>query len=148
MSSTKDFRTKPEPLHRVLREVYRHYLEFKDLVAHTGDHVIEHGYFIYDEDGNIVDKIAVTISFWDLHYGLKELAPRKKEAVFYNVILDMKQKDVSKIMKITMVSVGQYVENAMKQLAKRYFSEGKISYESSNGFTVEIDDPVDLVSVV
>jgi DNA-directed RNA polymerase specialized sigma24 family protein len=65
----------------------------------------------------------VTISFWDLHRGIKELSPRKREALFYNVILDEKQRDVADRMGITTVSVGQYVEQAVMQLAEQYFTD-------------------------
>lgn len=116
--------TAPIPLHRILREVLRHYTEYRELVNQDGrSHVIDYGYWVYNEDGTRKQKEQVSISFWDLHEGLKELAPRKREAIFYNVILDMKQKDVAKIMGITTVSVGQYVEAGTIQLAKRYFSE-------------------------
>lgn len=116
--------TAPMPLHRVLREVLRHYIEYRELVNQDGRlHVIDYGYWIYNEDGSRKHKEEVSISFWDLYDGLKELAPRKREAIFYNVIRDMKQKDVAKIMGITTVSVGQYVEAGTIQLAKRYFSE-------------------------
>lgn len=132
MAQTKGKPTEPIPKHRILREVYRHYLEFRQIVSHTGNHVIDHGYFLYsepyeDDDGNeqqdIVGKVSISISFWDLFEGLKELSPRKREAVWYNVILDQKQKDVANKMAITTVSVGQYVEQAMIQLSERYFSE-------------------------
>jgi DNA-directed RNA polymerase specialized sigma24 family protein len=113
----------PVPYHRILREIYRHYSEFRDYVSSTGKHVIEYSQPIYDEEGHIERKIDVTISFWDLHEGLKDLAPRKKEAMFYNVILDWKQKDVAEKMGITTVSVGQYVEQACRSLAQRYFAE-------------------------
>ena len=119
---------------RVLREVYRHYLEFRDLVSlpeHDGqggygnsDGVIEHGYIVEDEDGNR-KKVMVTLSFWDLQGALADLSPRKREAVFYNVILDQKQKDVAAKMGITTVSVGQYVEQAMIQLSEKYFADNK-----------------------
>lgn len=109
------------PKHRVLREVYRHYLEFRDLFKSNGTHVIEHGYWVDDPDGR--RKISVSISLWDLQEGLQSLSPRKREAVFYNVILDKKQKDVAEIMGITTVSVGQYVEQAMIQLSERYFAD-------------------------
>lgn len=124
-------RVQPEPAHKVLREVFRHYTEFKDWVAATGDSVIEHGYFLYDKDDEekVIGKVVVTISFWDLHDALQRVADRKKEAVYYNVIRDMKQKDVANIMGITTVSVGQYVKQAMIQMSKEYFSE--------NGMTVE-----------
>lgn len=120
------------PLHRILREVLRHYMEFRELVGGYGlsqagadgrKHVLEHSYWTYDEEGNRLEKKTIEISFWDLHTGLKELAPRKREAIFHNVILDKKQKDVAKIMGITTVSVGQYVEAGCIQLAKRYFAE-------------------------
>src|SRR3954454_11990001 len=121
--------SEPIPKHRVLREVYRHYLEFRQYVADTGHHVIEHGYFVHNDD-NTKTRVNISVSFWDLFEGLKELSPRKREAVWYNVILDQKQRDVAKKMAITTVSVGQYVEQAMLQLSERYFAE-EFSDESS-----------------
>lgn len=122
MSKTRP--TEPIPLHRILREVLRHYTEFKTHVGATGNHVIEHGYFVYEEDGETVkSKEAVSISFWDLHNGIERLSPRKRQALFYNVILDWKQRDVAEKMGITTVSVGQYVEQAVMQLAEEYFAE-------------------------
>jgi DNA-directed RNA polymerase specialized sigma24 family protein len=124
------------PKHRILRDVLRHYLEFRDLVAspeHDGqgghrssDGVIDHGYYVEDENGNR-RKVLITLSFWDLQGKLSKLSPRKREAVFYNVILDKKQKDVAEIMDITTVSVGQYVEQGMLQLSEEYFAEGIIT---------------------
>lgn len=123
MAQTKGKLTEPIPRHRILREVYRHYLEYREYVSSTGNHVIEHGYFLYNDDGSIKEKVNITVSFWDLFEGLKDLSPRKREAVWYNVILDQKQRDVAKKMQITTVSVGQYVEQAMLQLSQRYFAE-------------------------
>jgi DNA-directed RNA polymerase specialized sigma24 family protein len=114
----------------VLREIYRHYLSFRDYVAGGGDHILEHSYLITDPDGSPVwttigpkeygwvnaRKVTISFSFWDLHRGLKELAPRKKEAFFYNVILDQRQRTVASRMGITTVSVGQYTKNAMIEL--------------------------------
>lgn len=106
-------------------------MEFRDLVGGYGlaqagadgrKHVLEHSYKYTNELGE-VKKETIEISFWDLYTGLNELAPRKREAIFYNVILDMKQKDVAEIMGITTVSVGQYVEAGVMQLAKHYFAE-------------------------
>lgn len=213
------------PKHRVLREVYRHYLEFRDLVSlpeHDGqggygnsDGVIEYGYSILgdnlvelfgtkdckdwdqalekftkqqllgtgdveevqvlnldsslrfafvddlDEDGEVVfdgrgfpvlvpvldddgapvpvmklqpiikANVRVTLSFWDLQGALKHLSPRKREAVFYNVILDKRQRDVAEIMSITTVSVGQYVEQAMLQLSETYFANLEVVEDES-----------------
>lgn len=125
MAAVKGRLTSPIPPHRVLREVYRNYLSYRDLVSNDGrNHIIDHGYFVYDEDGEtVVSKELVSISFWDLHSGLKALSPRKREAFFYNVILDWKQRDVAEKMGITTVSVGQYVDAAMLQLCERYFAE-------------------------
>lgn len=125
MANVKGRPTERIPPHRILREVYRHYMEFRDLVSQDGrGHVIEHGYFVYGEDGTTVTgKEEIIISFWDLYEGLQTLSTRKREAVFYNVILDWKQRDVADRMGITTVSVGQYVDQAMQQLAQRYFAE-------------------------
>src|ERR1700678_1377523 len=91
------------PHYIVLREVYRHYLEFRDYVGNGGDHILTHSYLVEDpegeptwtkQDGKLcwvnARKVTITFSFWDLHRGLKALAPRKKEAFFHNVILDQK----------------------------------------------------------
>lgn len=110
------------PPHRVLREVIRHYTEFHELVSNGGDHVLKHSYLVPADDGG-TRKVSISISFWDLHRGINELAPRKREALFYNVILDQKQAEVAKRMGITTVSVGQYVDAACKQLAKQHFPE-------------------------
>jgi DNA-directed RNA polymerase specialized sigma24 family protein len=104
--------------HRVLRELYRHYLDYYDLWR-TG------------AVGTFTHK-GLTISFMDLKYGLNELAPRKREAFFYNVILDWKQRDVAAKMGITTVSVGQYVEQAVMQLSKRYFADDPINEEEDD----------------
>lgn len=123
MAGNKGKVTEPIPPHRILREIYRHYIEYKEWVSSNGKSVIEHGYFVYNEDGTIKERVMVTISFWDLHGALDKLSKRKREAVFYNVILDWKQRDVAEKMGITTVSVGQYVEQAMLQLSEKYFAE-------------------------
>jgi DNA-directed RNA polymerase specialized sigma24 family protein len=120
--TSRTVHNEPLPAHRFLREVFRHYLEFQDLIANGGDHVLEHSYYSRGLDGHPY-KETISISFWDLHRGLKELAPRKREAIFYNVILDQKQKDVAARMGITTVSVGQYVDAGFRQLVKRHFPE-------------------------
>lgn len=131
--------TEPIPKHRILREIYRHYIEFREYVASTGKHVIDHGYYIYDDEGKPKDKVMVTISFWDLYEGLRELSPRKREAVFYNVILDWKQKDVADKMGITTVSVGQYVEQACILLADKYFAEETDNEEQEQNFDPDVE---------
>lgn len=93
--------------HRLLREILRHYLTFEAYCQQSGQYVIEHK--------------GMIISFLDLQGCLKNLSPRKSEAVFYNVILDWKQKDVAERMGITTVSVGQYVDHAMVQVSEEYW---------------------------
>lgn len=129
--ANKDLVTEEIKPHRILREVFRNFRQFKELVASTGTDVIEHGYFVYNEDGTIKKKVSITISYSDLLGSLNNLSARKREAVVYNVIMDMKQRDVAAIMDITTVSVGQYVDTGMEQLAEDYFATGdKISEES------------------
>lgn len=94
---------------RILKEVYRHYIDFQDFASREGKYFISYG--------------PIMLSLIDLQFGLDKLSPRKREAVYLNVIQDMKQKDAAAIMGITTVSVGQYVEQAMIQLAERYFSD-------------------------
>lgn len=133
MSKSNELLQKAHQPHKILRDIYRHYPEYRELVTspqldasggiRTSDGVIEHGYYVYDEEGNIVEHHILTLSFWDLHGALEKLSARKREAVFYNVILDWRQVDVAERMGITTVSVGQYVDQAMQQLAKDYFVE-------------------------
>lgn len=133
------------PEHRVLREIFRHYPEFKELVAQGGSAMLEHSYLVPDADvpaqcpgnkradkehraiedvciycGGGMHKVSVSFCFWDLHRGLKDLAPRKREALYHNVIRDAKQKDVAEIMGITTVTVGQYVEHAFRNLIAQH----------------------------
>jgi DNA-directed RNA polymerase specialized sigma24 family protein len=94
--------------HVVLREVYKHYLDFYDFYRFEGIETIEYQGF--------------TINFLDLKDGLSDLSDRKKEAFYYHVIRDMRQQDVADIMGVTTVTVGQYVDAACRQLAKRYWA--------------------------
>lgn len=125
--AVKDAPKKTMPKHRILREIYRHYTELKTYVTANGcDKLITHSYPVYDDEGKEINKETITISFWDLHDSLEKLSDRKRQAVYYNVILDWKQKDVAEKMGITTVSVGQYVEQAFLQLSKDYFDENQI----------------------
>lgn len=118
--------TEPIPPHIILREILRHYTEFRAHVSATGNFVLDHAYHIYQKDKETPrGKVSVSFSFWDLQQGISELSPRKKEALWYNVICDWKQKDVAERMGITTVSVGQYVDQACLQLAERYFGDDK-----------------------
>jgi DNA-directed RNA polymerase specialized sigma24 family protein len=130
--------------HRILREVYRNYLTFKQFVSDTGKDVIEYSVPASPDSDEMV---RITISFVDLERALKKLkdgsiaentilSQRKEQAFLLNVILDKRQEDVAAIMGITTVSVGQYVEQSVLQLAKYYFgemSEEDIKTEDTEG---------------
>lgn len=115
--------------HKVLREVLRNYLSYRDHLAYVdaGQDVIEHSYVAEDPDGT-KRKITLTVSFSDLQNCLRPqsqggiLSDRKREALLYNVVFDWLQQDVAGKMGITPVSVGQYADLALRQLAKRYFT--------------------------
>jgi len=111
---------KPIPKHRILKEIYRHYIDFEDLYKREGIETIEIGKDYYPDKPL---EEPITISFLDLKYGLDKLSKRKKEAFLYNIIYDKRQEDVAKIMGVTTVTVGQYVEAAAIQLSKRYFAD-------------------------
>jgi hypothetical protein len=83
--ANKDLVTEEHKPHRILREVFRNFRQFRELVAATGTDVIEHGYFVYNEDGTIKKKVSITISYSDLLGSLNKLSDRKREAVVYNV---------------------------------------------------------------
>lgn len=95
--------------HVILKEIYKNYLKFKYFFEQYGQDVIDYG--------------PISLSYVDLQYGVRDLPPRKKEAFFYNIVLDLKQKDAAERMGVTTVTVGQYVEQALIQLSKRYFAD-------------------------
>src|SRR3954470_6474197 len=93
----RDRNGKPILLHRVLREVLKHYSVFETLCSQTGDYEISH-------QG---DKFT----FLDLKGCLKNLSQRQMDAVFWFVIQDEKQKVVAERLGISTVTVGQYCES-------------------------------------
>jgi DNA-directed RNA polymerase specialized sigma24 family protein len=125
--------TEETPPHRVLKEILRNYISWRDHLASRGfqDDVIEHSYFVADNstDPPGIRKVTLSISFSDLQNCLLPqskggvLSERKREALLYNIVFDWKQKDVAAKMGITPVSVGQYADLALRQLAKLYFTE-------------------------
>lgn len=93
--------------HRVVREVIRHYPEFAAHCAQSGSYDIEYA--------------DISISLSDLKGCLAGLSPRLSQAVYYNVIHDKSQKETAKLMDITPISVGQYVDKAMRKIANDLF---------------------------
>ena len=143
--------------HKILRNVYRNYISFKDHVTYRRDKGDEE--FItagtHADDCPFWERIdpkvpknkrnlkapctcgfleegPLMLSLSDLKYGIEQLAPRKKEAFFYNVILDWSQDETAKKMGITTVSVGQYIDAACDQLAQRYFAEDNPKPKDTN----------------
>jgi len=128
--------------HKILREAYRNYLTWKDLLTYGGgsEHPVSNReelevltYSIPVEKGSD-EYVPISISFYDLERALKTfngemqrdgtiLSKRKEEAFYLNVIRDMLQRDVAEKMGITTVSVGQYVEQSMRQIEKYFFEE-------------------------
>jgi hypothetical protein len=121
------------PRYLILREAYRNLSQFATLAKESipGPSI---GTFAgldkpingqYSGLKDVIEYKGITLSYFDLLFALKKtnLPPRKREAFYYNVILDMKQKDVAKIMNISPVSVGQYVLSAVKLIEEVYFSE-------------------------
>jgi DNA-directed RNA polymerase specialized sigma24 family protein len=106
--------------HRALREALRHYIEFREYASGWG----RMGPEALTTDRHEIEYRGVRINFFDLQGCLASLSPRKKEAVFWNVIMDKKQKDVAEIMEITTGSVNQYVEQGMLQIAAALWPEG------------------------
>jgi len=131
------------PLHRVVREVLRSYTSLKQATPDEWEqticrvigcvntrsvrHRIQEDYGserqIEAAKGHDGACYLISISLMDLQGCLKDLSPRKREAVFYHIILDWKQKDVAARMGITTVSVGQYVEQGMLQIAKKLWPQ-------------------------
>lgn len=132
-----EVRRQPWEKHRLLREVYRHYPEFRQLFIDTGIHVLTNTYEWYPDDTSAEpdekgvyppdmsrpQKETVSLSLFDLTEGLNELTLRRRQAFYLNVILDLLQKEAGAIMGISTVTVGQYVDQATIYLAKRQFGE-------------------------
>ena len=128
--------------HKILREAYRHYLSWQDLLVYGGgsDAPVKNReeletltHTVPKEPGSD-EYVTIQISFYDLERALKSfngeiqkegtvLSKRKEEAFYLNVIQDMLQRDVADRMGITTVSVGQYVDQSMLQLVKYYWDE-------------------------
>lgn len=98
--------------HKILREVFRHYLDFYDFYRLQGG-------------SDTITYKGITISFLDLKRVIQEtdLSDRKMQAFVLNVLEDKKQKEVADIMNITTVSVGQYVDAACRQLSELYWTD-------------------------
>lgn len=110
--------------HRCLREILRNYLMLKDAAENEdwtisvcrikGCNWMQDGKVAKGHEGECE---MLTVGFLDLRKCLNKLSKRKMEAIFWNVIMDKKQRDVAEIMGITTVSIGQYVEAGVIQVA-------------------------------
>jgi hypothetical protein len=128
--------------HTILREAYRNYLTWQDLLTYGGGsdspvtdrEAIETITYSIPKSKGSTEYVPISISFYDLDRALKTfkgevkrqgtvLSKRKEQAFYLNVIRDMLQRDVADIMGITTVSVGQYVDQSCIQLAKYYFQD-------------------------
>jgi DNA-directed RNA polymerase specialized sigma24 family protein len=89
----------------IARQLLRNYLQLKAHFAQYGDFLIEYK--------------GLEISYLDLKGCLEDLSPRLQDAVYYNVILDLMQKDAAEKMGVASASVNLYVSDACRQVARR-----------------------------
>lgn len=90
-----------------LREAYRNYVAWKDIVSHGGPDILSFG--------------LSSVCFWDLERALRFVWPRltrvRREAFYRVIILDEKQNDARKAMGYSsVVPVQQYVDYVLGQL--------------------------------
>lgn len=123
IAKKKGLRTTKIPPYVIIKEALRGYTKFKRHAALTGQDYIEHTYTVYDDDGIPTEKISIELSLWDLFRGVKKISPRKREALWYGVILDKRQEEVGEIMGCRPVTCGQYANSACMQLAEEHLSE-------------------------
>jgi DNA-directed RNA polymerase specialized sigma24 family protein len=117
-------RTTRIPLFKIVKEALNNYTTWRRHIAicqqsHTHyDGTLCHTYIVYNEDRTPKEKVTVEMSFWDLLRGIEKISPRKREALWYGVILGKTQEEAGKIMGLRSVTVGQYSNAAAMELAK------------------------------
>lgn len=127
--ANKTLRYERIPKYIIVKETLRNYTKFRrhaTLIEQSHSHydgTISHSYVVYNKDGTPKEKITIEISFWDLLRGIKKISPRKREALWYSIILDKKQEEVGKIMGCRPVTCGQYANSACQQLADLHLNE-------------------------
>lgn len=94
---------------RLTRNLLGRYLEFEKFCEMDGRYEVK--------------RADITINFSDLKGCLADLSPRKKQALYLNVICDLSQQEVAKLMGIAPGSVGQYVDQATREVALVLFPE-------------------------
>jgi DNA-directed RNA polymerase specialized sigma24 family protein len=119
----KKLRTERIPEHKLIEEALRSYTTFREHFGFTGDHVLEHSYIVYNEDGSRKEKVTQVISLFDLFNGVKNLSPRKRQAIWYIAIQGYTQEEVGRIMGCRAVTCGQYLKAGCMQLAKEIYQE-------------------------
>jgi DNA-directed RNA polymerase specialized sigma24 family protein len=122
----KKLRTKRDPGYKIIREALRHYAEYRHhFRAHgqIGD-VFSHTYIVYNDDAEPQEKVTVTLCYSDLLRCAKQLPQKKREALWYNIVLDKSNDEVASIMKCQTQTISQYVRSACEFLAEGYWNEG------------------------
>ena len=88
---------------QIFRRIYSHWYDWKSLIEQEQLHFLE-------IDGE-------TIYFYDLLVGLDSLPPRQKEAFVVHILRGIPEREASKIMGTSWVSlVGQYSTAALKKM--------------------------------
>ena len=92
---------------QIFRRIYSHWYDWKSLIEQEQLHFLE-------IDGE-------TIYFYDLLVGLDSLPPRQKEAFVVHILRGIPEREASKIMGTSWVSlVGQYSTAALKKMVAAY----------------------------
>lgn len=92
---------------QIFRRIYAHWHEWHSLVEEQQLHFIE-------VEGE-------TIYFYDLLGGLEKLPPRQREAFVIHILYGIPEREASKIMKTSWVSlVGQYSTAGLKKMVAAY----------------------------
>ena len=92
---------------QIFRRIYSHWYDWKSLIEQEQLHFLE-------IDGE-------TIYFYDLLVGLDSLPPRQKEAFVVHILRGIPEREASKVMGTSWVSlVGQYSTAALKKMVAAY----------------------------
>lgn len=109
---------------QIFRRIYTHWWEWQSLVE--------------SEQLHFIDVEGETIYFHDLLVGLDKLPPRQKEAFVIHILQCIPEREASKIMNTSWVSlVGQYSTAALKKMVAAYDEINNPEGEHDDGKPVQ-----------
>lgn len=98
----------------VIRELYRNREALLDHHQWKGRDVIEYKGYLF---------AAHELTYEEMIKNLKKIPLKAREAFFYNVLLDLGQKESGELMGVGPVTIAQHVERASRMLAKIHFPD-------------------------